>query len=115
MIQFVFSTTFADVSKINFSNAHKLPTEELSVHRNYLHDIAKKIKYSWIPPEKYDSALSTRVLLKIAYDGKLILKRVIKLSGSQPFDKSFLDAIKSASPVSPPPGYISDVEIGFPD
>jgi TonB family protein len=80
------------------------------------------LQKNWnVPGWMLASNLSSRVLVKIAPDGRVISKNFLKRSGNSEFDMYISKAIEAADPLPPPPDalkktFMEDgIEWGFPN
>lgn len=77
--------------------------------------IRDEIHRKWFWPDMGRKDLKTIITIKIRKDGTIPLANihVKKTSGSRLFDKYALEAIAQASPVTPPPAEMDDIELTF--
>lgn len=76
----------------------------------YIAKISDAIWREWRWPDTADKNLEAIILVKINRDGSITVQEKEKASGNLFFDRSVLQAIAKASPVTPPPG---EMEIGI--
>lgn len=70
------------------------------VHKNY--DVSNTI------PEAERRALTAQVTLRLSPNGEVLEVRLSKPSGNEVFDSAVLNAVKKASPFTPPPQHLRD-------
>lgn len=78
----------------------------------YIAKISNEIWQEWKWPDTAEKKLEAIILVKIDRDGSITVQEKEKASGNLFFDRSVLQAIKRASPVSPPPSG-REMEIGI--
>jgi TonB family protein len=81
-----------------------------SLFDSYYGKITDEIRGEWHYPDFMKKNLEAIVCIVIRKDGDITVQGVEKSSGDRFFDRSALDAIRKASPVSPPP---YEMEIGI--
>jgi len=84
----------------------------------YTEQVKRRVKENWIVTEK-KPGLSAVVRFGVEADGKVFAVELVKPSGDRAFDESTLRAVRSASPLPPPPSaYLHEfatqkVEVAF--
>jgi colicin import membrane protein len=79
---------------------------------SYMDRITGEIWKQWSWPDKQEKDLEAVISVLIAKDGTVTVQKIEKRSGNTLFDRSALTAIRSASPVTPPPDG-AEMEIGI--
>ena len=79
---------------------------------SYEDKIRVEIHDKWRWPDTVKKNLETIIVVTIKRDGTISLQNIVweKKSGNRLFDKSVVDAVRDASPVTPPP---HEMEIGI--
>lgn len=77
---------------------------------SYGEKIGEEIRQYWAFPSIGAEELEAVISITVHADGKIKINKVEKSSGNPIFDRSALNAINKASPVTPPP---YEMEIGF--
>lgn len=76
----------------------------------YIDKVSEEIWREWAFPDIGEKDLEAVIAVKIGRDGTLNVQKMEKSSGNRLFDRSALQTIAKASPVSPPP---YEMEIGI--
>lgn len=84
--------------------------DEGAVISSYIKKIGEEIRQQWVFPEFSDKKLEAIIAVTIKKDGTIMIRNAEKKSGDPLFDRSVLNAIRKASPVSQPP---YEMEIGL--
>jgi len=83
--------------------------EKGSVLDEYYAQIIKEIHLQWYWPDTLQKGLEAVISIKVMKDGSISIQKIEKSSGNPFFDKSALNALRKANPLSPPP---YEMEIG---
>lgn len=80
-----------------------------SLFDEYYAKIRKEIWQQWVFPDTGKKDLETIISIRIMKDGTISIQKMEKSSGNPFFDRSALNALTKANPLSPPP---YEMEIG---